>query len=157
MFTTKRARVQASPTCSFCGKDKEDVTVLVERTPSASVCDECLALCLDILDETDGRRANPPTPPHVVEPESARQSKELGGRRDAPQCSFCDKTENAVLKLIADPDVYICNECIDRYESNLRDAVDRGELGQSPFGVYYTACQAIIEIRLNFKSTIRYR
>lgn len=28
------------------------------------------------------------------------------------QCSFCGKAKNQVDKLIAGPDVYICNECI---------------------------------------------
>ena len=29
-------------------------------------------------------------------------------------CSFCGKHQRQVKKLIAGPDVYICNECIDR-------------------------------------------
>ena len=29
-------------------------------------------------------------------------------------CSFCDKHQRQVNKLIAGPDVYICNECVDR-------------------------------------------
>jgi ATP-dependent Clp protease ATP-binding subunit ClpX len=28
------------------------------------------------------------------------------------QCSFCKKTEDQVAKLVAGPDVYICNECV---------------------------------------------
>ena len=34
--------------------------------------------------------------------------------RDMPSnCSFCGKNQDEVAKLIAGPDVYICNECID--------------------------------------------
>jgi len=29
-------------------------------------------------------------------------------------CSFCGKHQRQVNKLIAGPDVYICNECVDR-------------------------------------------
>lgn len=29
------------------------------------------------------------------------------------RCSFCDKTQNQVDKLIAGPEVRICNECVD--------------------------------------------
>jgi len=29
-------------------------------------------------------------------------------------CSFCGKHQRQVSKLIAGPDVYICNECVDR-------------------------------------------
>ncbi len=32
---------------------------------------------------------------------------------DAYSCSFCGKTENDVVKLIAGPNVFICNECVD--------------------------------------------
>jgi ATP-dependent protease Clp ATPase subunit len=28
------------------------------------------------------------------------------------RCSFCKKTENQVAKLVAGPDVYICDECV---------------------------------------------
>ena len=30
-----------------------------------------------------------------------------------PRCSFCGKAQNQVLRLIAGPNVYICNECVD--------------------------------------------
>ena len=30
-----------------------------------------------------------------------------------PRCSFCDKTQDDVAKLIAGPSVYICDECVD--------------------------------------------
>ena len=30
-----------------------------------------------------------------------------------PRCSFCGKLQNQVERLIAGPNVYICNECID--------------------------------------------
>jgi len=28
------------------------------------------------------------------------------------RCSFCQKSEDEVEKLVAGPDVYICNECV---------------------------------------------
>ena len=28
------------------------------------------------------------------------------------RCSFCEKTEDQVAKLVAGPDVYICDECV---------------------------------------------
>ncbi|HDL8404238.1 TPA: hypothetical protein PXR22_004066 [Yersinia enterocolitica] len=28
-------------------------------------------------------------------------------------CSFCQKSQHSVVKLIAGPGVYICNECVD--------------------------------------------
>ncbi|MEG2213441.1 MAG: ATP-dependent Clp protease ATP-binding subunit ClpX [Clostridiales bacterium] len=33
--------------------------------------------------------------------------------KNLPKCSFCGKSQNQVIKLIAGPGAYICNECID--------------------------------------------
>lgn len=38
-----------------------------------------------------------------------------------PRCSFCQKTQNEVKKLIAGDGVYICNECVDLCRSILED------------------------------------
>ena len=35
------------------------------------------------------------------------------GNRQGPRCSFCGKTQNMVERLVAGPNVYICNECIE--------------------------------------------
>jgi hypothetical protein len=37
----------------------------------------------------------------------------LGSMRDLLKCSFCGKTQEQVVKIIAGPGVYICDECID--------------------------------------------
>ena len=37
------------------------------------------------------------------------------------RCSFCQKTQNEVDKIIAGPGVYICNECIDLCQSIIED------------------------------------
>jgi ATP-dependent protease Clp ATPase subunit len=37
-------------------------------------------------------------------------------------CSFCGKSHTEVKKLIAGPGVYICDNCITRYESLLDEA-----------------------------------
>ena len=45
---------------------------------------------------------------------SAAIEKNLAEDRDRTlRCSFCGKSQNEVQKLIAGPQVYICNECID--------------------------------------------
>jgi len=33
-------------------------------------------------------------------------------RRGPTRCSFCGKTEPQVRRIVAGPDVYICNECV---------------------------------------------
>src|SRR5215204_3845504 len=37
------------------------------------------------------------------------------------RCSFCGKSQNEVKKLIAGPNVYICNECIDICQEIIND------------------------------------
>jgi hypothetical protein len=36
----------------------------------------------------------------------------IQGRFDSLVCNFCGKTQHQVKKLIAGPDVYICDECV---------------------------------------------
>ncbi|MBX3188620.1 MAG: hypothetical protein KF819_16505 [Labilithrix sp.] len=38
--------------CSFCGKPKSEVARMIAG-PSASICNECVALCVDVLDNGD--------------------------------------------------------------------------------------------------------
>ncbi len=38
------------PRCTFCGKTEHQVRKLVTG-PGASICDECIALCVDIISE----------------------------------------------------------------------------------------------------------
>ena len=41
-------------------------------------------------------------------------------------CSFCNKNQDEVKKLIAGPGVYICNECVDLCVDILHEEVDKG-------------------------------
>ena len=36
----------------------------------------------------------------------------MASSKDNLKCSFCDKSQKEVKKLIAGPTVYICNECV---------------------------------------------
>jgi ATP-dependent protease Clp ATPase subunit len=45
-----------TPTCSFCGKSKDEVQVLV-KGPAAAICDECVSMARDILTEELDRHA----------------------------------------------------------------------------------------------------
>ncbi len=37
--------------CSFCGKSQKEVKHLIAGPSATAVCDECVALCVDILKE----------------------------------------------------------------------------------------------------------
>ena len=41
--------------------------------------------------------------------------------RQGPRCSFCGKSQSMVERLVAGPNVYICNECIELCNDILRD------------------------------------
>ena len=40
------------PTCSFCGKTADEVNKLIAG-PGVNICDECVALCEQIVDDAE--------------------------------------------------------------------------------------------------------
>jgi ATP-dependent protease Clp ATPase subunit len=51
-------------TCSFCGKDQDAVKKLIAGPGGVYICDECVALCGQIIEEEVRRgTAEPATPP----------------------------------------------------------------------------------------------
>lgn len=53
------------------------------------------------------------------------------GKEDNFNCSFCGKNQNDVRKLIAGPDVYICDECVLLCEDILHDEVKDDDFSQT--------------------------
>ncbi|MGH9194933.1 MAG: ClpX C4-type zinc finger protein [Acidimicrobiia bacterium] len=47
-MNTKKKRPKEDPACSFCGKSKKDVDVLIAG-PGVYICSECVALCDEII------------------------------------------------------------------------------------------------------------
>ena len=37
--------------CSFCGKSRKDVTKMIVGAKKTSICNECVKLCVEILEE----------------------------------------------------------------------------------------------------------
>lgn len=64
--------------CSFCGKRQDQVERLIVG-PNAYICDECIGLCVEILNEgaDDGpvskRRGEPAAPPVLMRPREIKQ------------------------------------------------------------------------------------
>ncbi len=46
--------------CTFCGKSIDQVSRMIAG-PGAYICNECVKLCNDILDESDKKATVPPT------------------------------------------------------------------------------------------------
>ncbi len=76
---------------------------------------------------------------------------------DVLRCSFCNKRENDVAKLIAGPSVFICDECIavcndiisadvnaaaEAGKQNPADIVQAVPLTGCPCSVRYVACRS---------------
>ena len=51
-----------------------------------------------------------------------------GDERKKLRCSFCNKSQEQVRKLIAGPNVYICDECIDICSEIIQDEFDTSEI-----------------------------
>lgn len=70
-MTTKKKDTTSSLTCSFCGKSQEVVKKLVAG-PDVYICDECIELCNEILEEEaetnlDNSLASLPKPKEIKE------------------------------------------------------------------------------------------
>src|SRR5699024_6315062 len=75
----------------------------------------------------------------------------VGEGADLLKCSFCGKSQKQVVKLIAGPGVYICDECIELCNESIEEELaEAGELGltdlRKPREIYdfldeYIICQ----------------
>ena len=92
-------RRQVTYTCSFCGKDQDQVQRLIAGPGGVYICDECI--------DRVGKEGS----------EQARASSALGNSENASRgnrCSFCGKRADQAQYLYEGPKgVRICSECID--------------------------------------------
>lgn len=66
--TVKPIRVR----CSFCGKDAKDVVKLIAGPDGVHICDECVRLCREIIDEDLPRAADTSEPLQHMHPPAIR-------------------------------------------------------------------------------------
>jgi hypothetical protein len=106
------------------------------------ICDECIGLCLDIIAEEEHREVSPSRSRMDIPSRDELESllSQLGANPSASQldalfdrirgelepkpssrarvrnmnlsCSFCDRHQREVKKLIAGPSVYVCDDCV---------------------------------------------
>jgi ClpX C4-type zinc finger len=99
--------------CSFCLKRQEDVTKLIAG-PTVFICDECVAICVDILADdarVQSRDSNP------REPRSTRPLVSQPG-----ECSLCHTPTDQEGLLAIENRGSLCGGCADAVE----DALARG-------------------------------
>lgn len=66
--------------CSFCGKTQSQVAKLVAG-PDAYICNECVQLCVDIIEEETGEPMNGQSSPEPKEPKDDIATLRAMGRR----------------------------------------------------------------------------
>jgi hypothetical protein len=85
-------------TCSFCGKNQEEVRKLVSG-PRVYICDECIDLCNDIVGDDRGREEPEQPSQWTVSPSS--------------RCLAC-RLPKLATELLPVPDAgFICHPCAD--------------------------------------------
>ena len=90
--------------CSFCGKSEISVNKLIKGN-GVNICNECISLCNEILDEEKLKEEETP--------QSKTNSDKSEEQYNPLYCSFCQTSASKVDKLIAGEGVYICNNCVD--------------------------------------------
>jgi ATP-dependent Clp protease ATP-binding subunit ClpX len=59
---------RVSYNCSFCGKNQDQVRRLIAGPGAVYICDECVELCREIIQEDSGSQVKPKTPLHRIPP-----------------------------------------------------------------------------------------
>jgi ATP-dependent protease Clp ATPase subunit len=111
--------------CSFCGKRQREVRKLISG-PRVFICNECVVLCREIIGptapvETPGQPERT-TADFPAQP--APEDEDVTAKKKPPDdrhCSFCAKDRSEVVRIVAGPTVYICNECIGLCEDILAE------------------------------------
>lgn len=84
--------------CDFCGKIEDKDRFIINKGDEC-ICNECLALCNEILEE-DGINTN-----YITVQHSENSNSDL-------ICSFCGRTKEEVDKIIQADNHCICNGCV---------------------------------------------
>lgn len=79
--------------CTFCGSSNRSTPVLV-TAPEVAICADCVSVAGSALVEAD------------------RVAPSGEGSKIALRCSFCDRSTADVRRLVAGPQVRICDQCV---------------------------------------------
>ena len=104
--------------CSFCSKTRDEVRKFIAG-PAVTICDECVATCVDIL--ADDVSESSPTA-SVEKQRWHAMAAELAGISDSAVCSLCGKSAFSGEMLSIESRGSLCDEWADAIE----DALDQG-------------------------------
>jgi hypothetical protein len=102
--------------CSFCGKLQDQVLRILEGPRGLFICNECVHLCREILREgTEKPNFISGDLPFSLVPITDVKHHKVSSqsKKDALQCSFCGKSQDQGLRLLAGPEgMFICSETV---------------------------------------------
>jgi len=85
--------------CAFCNAIHENAQALLNNN-NTIICDECVNCVIEWLNK------------HEKLPSKYQPVIEMVLEGSQVYCSFCKKSQHTVKKVVAGPEVYICDECI---------------------------------------------
>ncbi len=77
------------------------------------------------------------------------------------KCSFCGKSQDQVKKLIAGPEVYICDECVELcnqildeefFENKDKDSITGEKFNTFITNIYLRSCNKLLNLILRFSA-----
>ncbi|MFB3053025.1 MAG: ClpX C4-type zinc finger protein, partial [Dehalococcoidia bacterium] len=68
MPSAKGSKSRTTYTCSFCGKNQEQVRRLIAGPGAVYICDECVELCREIIHEDKSNPSRPKLPLQRIPP-----------------------------------------------------------------------------------------
>jgi hypothetical protein len=102
--------------CSFCGKLQDQVPRILEGPRGLFICNACVNLCREMLREGAEKPnvLSSDVPFSLVPTTDVKPQKGSSQRRkEALQCSFCGKSQEHGLRLLAGPEgLFICSETV---------------------------------------------
>jgi hypothetical protein len=93
-------------TCSFCGKNQNEVRKLIAG-PSVHICNECVELCDDIVSEE-------------VETDSGAEAKPEAGEKQSREdrlCGICTEPRETDELVFLPHAAYMCAGCLEEIQA----------------------------------------
>jgi ferredoxin len=123
--------------CSFCRKGQDDVRKLIAG-PDVYICDECVAVCVDIIayDARTGGTPSPPPDPEaaaraIAEQQNAEQLPETPAPAEPPawhvRCAFCRMVVPTDDATLVENRGVLCQACGEAIQAALTQVAEADE------------------------------
>ncbi|MFN2444424.1 MAG: ClpX C4-type zinc finger protein [Vicinamibacterales bacterium] len=110
--------------CSFCGKDQHTVAKLIAG-PTVFICDECVAVCVDIME--DQRRAEAARAAGVVDAPPTTNIEAWPSGAVSVWCALCTTSVPATEALMIANRGVLCLACVGAIETTAAEARAAGK------------------------------